>query len=126
MAPFKKIFSLPVNSSWNPTPKLNNPNTLPFSETFPSVGVNTPAMIFKSVVFPAPFLPIIPNTWPLEILKDTFFSAQKSSKLEFALFAKWYFLPAPFNSTAFICKLALAFGSGTQPSGCARNETLKG
>ena len=35
----------------------NNADTLPFTSTFPSVGVKIPVNIFNNVDFPAPFTP---------------------------------------------------------------------
>jgi len=46
---------------------------------FPFVGEVTLAKIFKMVDLPAPFGPIMPKTSPGFKLKETFFSAQKSS-----------------------------------------------
>ena len=56
------MFSIPVYSILNPAPSSNNADTLPFTSTFPSVGVKIPVNIFNNVDFPAPFGPNNPYT----------------------------------------------------------------
>ena len=48
----------------------------PFNSILPSVGSVILDKIFNNVVFPAPFLPIIPITSPRLTLKETSFKAQ--------------------------------------------------
>ena len=79
IAPFKKIFSLPVKSGSNPAPNSINGAIAPLTETFPMVGSRTPAIIFSNVLFPEPLEPIRAKESPLEILKEISFKAQKSS-----------------------------------------------
>src|SRR5690554_546726 len=77
--PFKYIFSLPVNSGWNPVPTSNKEATRPLISMRPSVGWVILDNTFNKVDFPAPFLPITPIISPLLISKDMFFNAQKES-----------------------------------------------
>ncbi len=64
IAPFRKIFSLPVNSGWKPVPTSNKLAILPLALITPVVGFVTLDKSLSKVDFPAPFLPIIPNTSP--------------------------------------------------------------
>ena len=66
------MFSLPVNSELKPLPNSNIEPIFPFTATLPVVGVRIPAIICSSVLFPAPFRPIIPNESPIFKVNDTF------------------------------------------------------
>jgi len=66
------MFSLPVNSGLKPLPNSNIDPILPFTATLPVVGLRIPAITCSSVLFPAPFLPIIPNESPIFRVNDTF------------------------------------------------------
>ena len=64
IAPFKKMFSLPVNSPLNPVPTSSNEAIRPRDFILPVVGAVTFDNILRSVDFPAPFLPIMAKTSP--------------------------------------------------------------
>ena len=64
MAPFKKIFSLPVNSGCIPVPTSNKLAIRPLTFIEPLVGPVTLDNTFNKVDFPAPFLPMIPKISP--------------------------------------------------------------
>jgi hypothetical protein len=55
----------------NPAPSSSNADIRPFMVTFPSVGFNTPVMIFSIVDFPAPLTPMMPTVSPRQTEKLT-------------------------------------------------------
>src|SRR2546428_381169 len=79
MAPFRKTFSRPVSSEWNPVPTSRSEPTRPSRTTDPVVGSVIRDRIFNSVLLPAPFRPITPSASPWRTSKDTSRSAQKES-----------------------------------------------
>ena len=62
--PFRKMFSLPVNSGWNPVPTSSNEPTRPRSSIRPRVGAVTRVRILSSVDLPAPLGPTMPSASP--------------------------------------------------------------
>ncbi len=65
------MFSLPVRSGWNPMLSSRMLATLPLTSTSPSSGTRMPETSFRKVLFPAPFLPMMPTTSPLRISRLT-------------------------------------------------------
>ena len=76
IAPFNKMFSRPVSSGWKPVPTSSRLPTLPRISARPAVGSVIRERIFSSVLFPAPFRPMIPTTSPRRTSKDTSRRAQ--------------------------------------------------
>ena len=68
--PFMKMFSRPVISGWKPVPTSRSEAMRPLMPMRPTVGEVTRERIFSSVLFPAPFLPMIPTTSPCSTLKS--------------------------------------------------------
>ena len=60
----RSMFARPVYSGWKPEPSSSSAPTRPLTATVPRVGLMTPATIFSSVDFPAPFSPITPSDSP--------------------------------------------------------------
>ena len=77
-APFRKTFSRPVSSGWNPVPTSRRLPTRPRISARPSVGVVMRVSSFSKVDFPAPLRPMIPTTWPVGTSNETSRSAQMS------------------------------------------------
>ncbi len=84
--PLMMIFSVPVMSGWKPAPSSSRGVFLPLTSMLPFVGRATPKSSERSVLFPAPFLPITPRHSPFLTEKLTPFSAQKRSLLFFKNF----------------------------------------
>ena len=61
----------PVNSGWKPMPSSSSAATRPSTSTAPSEGVAARAIIFKSVLLPAPLAPKMPTAEPAEASKVT-------------------------------------------------------
>src|SRR5712691_6695562 len=80
MAPFRKMFSRPVRSGWKPAPISMSDPRRPVVTKEPDVGTVTRDRIFRSVLFPAPFIPINPSTSPRLTAKLTSRRAQNSSR----------------------------------------------
>ncbi len=80
MAAFKKMFSRPVRSGWNPAPSSRRLETWPRTSARPVVGTIVRARIERSVVLPEPLGPMIPRISPCSTAKSTSFRAQKSSR----------------------------------------------
>jgi hypothetical protein len=78
-APFRKMFSRPVSSGWNPVPISSSDPTRPRMTARPSVGAVIRDRIFRSVDLPAPFAPTRPSTSPRRSSNDTSSSAQMPS-----------------------------------------------
>jgi len=70
------MFSRPVSSGWKPVPTSKRLPRRPFIIARPLVGSVIRESNFKSVLFPAPFLPMIPTTSPCFTSKETSFRAQ--------------------------------------------------
>lgn len=68
--PLKKIFSLPESSGSRPAERPRIAPTFPFTITRPTVGLITPASVFRRVVFPAPLSPITPTISPFSAEKE--------------------------------------------------------
>ena len=64
IAPFKKMFSLPVISKSKPLPSSSIGATFPRTITLPSVGFKMPEMALSSVLLPAPFGPMMATSPP--------------------------------------------------------------
>ena len=77
-APFRKTFSRPVSSGWNPVPTSRRLPTRPRISARPSVGVVMRVNSFSKVDFPAPLRPMIPTTWPVGTSNEMSRSAQMS------------------------------------------------
>ena len=88
IAPFKKIFSLPVNSGWNPVPTSNKEAIRPISLMVPELGAVILLIILSRVLFPAPFRPIIPKTSPAFTVKEISSNAIMSDSSSVFLFDK--------------------------------------
>src|SRR5712691_438281 len=80
MAPFRKMFSRPVRSGWKPAPISMSDPRRPLVTKEPEVGTVTRERIFRSVLFPAPFIPINPSTSPRLTEQLTSRRAQNSSR----------------------------------------------
>ena len=68
-----------VNSGWNPKPNAKTGIILPLRSTEPESGAYIFEIIRSNVVFPPPFLPIIPNISPCLTLNDTSSNACNTS-----------------------------------------------
>ena len=100
IAAFRKTFSLPVSSGWKPVPTSNKLVTRPFTRTRPPVGAVIRLRILSSVLFPAPFFPIIPKTSPDLTSIETSFKAQNMSSEP----------PSSLNLLSFCKRLKLESG----------------
>ncbi len=72
-------FWRPLKSGWKPIPSSSNAATRPPSCTCPSVGWVVPVRILSSVLFPAPFRPMMPTDSPDATMNVIPRSAQKVS-----------------------------------------------
>ena len=79
------MFSLPVNSGWKPVPISSKAAIFPFMSISPLDGLVISAKTFNKVDLPAPFLPIIPKTYPLFTSKLISFNAHTYSPPFFVL-----------------------------------------
>ena len=79
MMRLKRMFSTPVSSGFRYEISESMAETLPSTCTLPVVGARFPLMIFRSVVFPAPFGPTKPTRSPSCTSNVMFRSAQKTS-----------------------------------------------
>src|SRR4051812_37479627 len=81
IAPFRKIFSRPVSSAWNPVPTSSRLATRPRIRIRPRVGSVIRLMILRKVDLPAPLRPTIPTTSPVWKRRLRPSRAQNSSPL---------------------------------------------
>ena len=78
IAPFRKTFSRPVKSVWNPAPSSSSEPMRPAALTRPAVGLMIPATRRRRVVFPEPLRPMRPTASPRATSTETSRSAQTS------------------------------------------------
>ena len=74
------MFSRAVSSMSKPAPSSMSGAILPLTVHDPLLGSSTPAMIFRMVDLPEPFVPRMPNTSPCLTSKETSSSARNSLK----------------------------------------------
>ena len=77
-APARRMLSMPLSSSSNPTPSVSRLEILPSTSITPSDGSRIPASTWRSVLLPAPLGPMTPSDSPWTIENETSRSAQKS------------------------------------------------
>jgi hypothetical protein len=69
--PPRTTFSWPVSSPLKPTPSESSVLTRPKTSTRPVLGGRIPAIVRRSVDFPAPLTPTTPSTAPCDTSKET-------------------------------------------------------
>ena len=77
---FIYTFSRPVNSGLNPEPNSSKAATRPLTSISPTVGERVPQISWSNVLFPLPFLPMIPKVEPFGMSNEMSFRAQNSRK----------------------------------------------
>ena len=75
---FRRMFSRPENSGWKPAPSSRREAIRPRVMISPEVGWVMPVSSLSSVLFPAPFSPMIPTVEPCGMSRYTSRTAQNS------------------------------------------------